>query len=81
MGLQEKIFVRVEAWRSSGMTKHEFIKDKVTGVPVIFYQRKEDYNKSRPHESLNNNGNMPATKLKPLILNGSNNREAYINVL
>lgn len=49
-------------------------------MQFIFYQRKEDYNKNRPHESLNNNANMPATKLKPLILNDPNNREAYINV-
>ncbi|MGM0613901.1 MAG: hypothetical protein ACQESM_10360 [Bacteroidota bacterium] len=41
MGLQEKIFARVEAWRSSGMTKHEFINDRMD-IPVILSLRKED---------------------------------------
>lgn len=34
MSLQEKMFTDVEAWRSSGMTEHEFVNDRMD-IPVI----------------------------------------------
>lgn len=37
MGLQEKMFTEVEAWRSSGMTKQEFLKDKEYSLSKFNY--------------------------------------------
>ncbi|MDZ7775725.1 MAG: hypothetical protein U5L09_09100 [Bacteroidales bacterium] len=37
MGLQEKMFTEVEAWRSSGIAKQEFIKDKEYSLSKFNY--------------------------------------------
>lgn len=46
MDRQEQMFLEVEAWRLSGMTKQEFAMDKASDISVILSQRKEDYNKT-----------------------------------
>ena len=37
MDLQEKMFTEVEAWRSSGMTKQDFLKDKEYSLAKFNY--------------------------------------------
>jgi hypothetical protein len=46
MGLQEKMFSEVEAWRSSGMIKQDFAKVSLVDIQFILCQRKEDYNQA-----------------------------------
>jgi hypothetical protein len=46
MDIQEQMFSEVEAWRSSGMVKQDFVKVRVVDIQFILCQRQEDYNQA-----------------------------------